>query len=325
MRTITTAVVLLAMSTAALAQQGLGELRVPRTLSEPEQVAPPVGPGQRDQTEPGDKTTKRGINQTVYVKGELQEEDIIGPYKQPEWTQHRRFPATRVFIQQPPGGVEFEQWFELRVEKGGDKPSQVRIREELEFGLGHRLQMDLYLIQTWKEDLNHTANTIEWRAISAELRYALADWGVLPGNPTLYFEYLFFNGDENTVEPKLLLGDQFAPGWHWGVNLVYERELGRHDFRTEEFKISAGLSYSLIDTLLSVGVAMETAYEAEYDQGAAHPLAGGGGGGRAREFHLGPSLQIRPIPKAHIDIEPMWGLTGQSHRVKMFIVFGWDF
>lgn len=42
-------------------------------------------------------------------------------------------------------------------------------------------------------------------------------------------------------------------------------------------------------------------------------------------MHAGPSLQFRPVPKAHIDLEPLWGLAGKSKRAKVFTVFGWDF
>lgn len=52
----------------------------------------------------------------IVVMGERpKEEQPVGPYKQPEWTLHRRFPSTRVYIQTMPGEVEFEQWMETRV------------------------------------------------------------------------------------------------------------------------------------------------------------------------------------------------------------------
>jgi hypothetical protein len=264
--------------------------------------------------------------QTVHVKGEVySEEDLVGDYKQPEWTQHRRWPTTRVYVQQPPGAVEYEQWFEIRVPKDGGKENEVRLREELEFGLGSRLQLDIYLQQIYKQDRHEVENSVDWRSLSFEIRYALADWDEIFGNPTIYFEYIMSNGDYDKIEPKLLFGGQIAPGWHWGTNFVFEYELGEFDERTEEYKITLGISKTLIDKYLSLGIAAEAAYEAEYSDGIAHESSSGGGGGRSRELHVGPSLQFRPIPKAHIDIEPLWGCTGESKRLKMFIVFGWDF
>lgn len=274
---------------------------------------------EQDPTQPRRKMVER--EQEVVIKAQVySEEDRVGPYKQPEWTQHRRWPTTRVYLQQPPGGVEFEQWLEIRVPKQGGKNNEVRLRHELEFGLGSRLQLDLYAHTLWtrhRSGDDSADNSLEWRGWSAELRWALADWDEIFGNPTIYFEYILFNGAEETIEPKLLLGGEIAPGWHWGTNLVYERELAGFRDRTEEYKITAGISRTLIDKYLSIGAAAETAYVVERD--------GSTRADRAREVHIGPSLQFRPIPKAHLDLEPLWGVTGESKRLKMFIVFGWDF
>jgi hypothetical protein len=69
---------------------------------------------------------------------------------------------------------------------------------------------------------------------------------------------------------------------------VYERELGDSENRTEEYKLTGGLSFMIIDQKLSIGPAFEWAYEVERDNHVAS---------RSREFHAGPSIQIRPIPK----------------------------
>ena len=45
------------------------------------------------------------LPEETYVTGQqvsdLREEDRIGPYGQPEWTAHRRFPFTRVYVRPP--------------------------------------------------------------------------------------------------------------------------------------------------------------------------------------------------------------------------------
>lgn len=258
--------------------------------------------------------------QTVTVVADaLKEEYLVGPYQQPEWTQHRRFPSTRVYLQQPPGGVEFEQWFEIRVPKKGGKNNVARISEEFEFGLAHHLQLDIYSRSEYtrhRGSQTASSNTLSWRGWSAELRWAVADWDEVWGNPTFYFEYTLFNGGAEVIEPKLLLGGELASGWHWGMNFVHERSLAGKPDRAEEYKVTGGISHSLIDTEVSVGLAGETAYVVEREMGVAT---------RERELHVGPSIQFRPVPKAHFDIEALWGLTGQSKRAKIFVVFGWDF
>lgn len=130
--------------------------------------------------------------------------------------------------------------------KKGGKANEARLREEFESGLGHRLQLDLYAHTAYKERRAtdpSSANSLDWRGWSAEIRYALADWGEIIGNPTLYFEYILFNGAEPAIGPKLLLGGEIASGWHWGTNIVYERELAGERDRTQEYKVTLGLSH----------------------------------------------------------------------------------
>ena len=70
------------------------------------------------------------------------EELKVGEYQQPEWTQHRRFPTTRVYVQKQPWEVGFEQWWRGRFRRNGTQ--QHRFQEEIEIGLPKRLQLDLY-------------------------------------------------------------------------------------------------------------------------------------------------------------------------------------
>lgn len=276
-------------------------------------------PGQQQSDRSGSKKMIEREQEVTIIAGGLSEENPVGPYKQPEWTQHRRFAATRIYLQQPPGGVEFEQWLEVRIPKQSGKANETRLRQEFEFGLGDGLQLDLYALQVYKQRTTSqgtSENTFEWRGWSAEVRWAPWNWGEVFGNPTLYFEYLLLNGDSDTIEPKLLFGGEIASGWYWGVNLVYEAELVKKEDRTEEYKITFGLSHTLKDKKLSLGISAEAAYEVERDNGDAD---------RSRQVYVGPTLQYRPIPKAHINIEPLWGVTGESKRMKLFLVFGWDF
>ena len=45
------------------------------------------------------------------------------------------------------------------------------------------------------------------------------------------------------------------------------------------------------------------------------------------QFALSYSIvdKWRPLSKAHFDIEPLFGVTNESKRLKMLIVFGWNF
>src|SRR5688572_16583038 len=129
---------------------------------------------------------------------ELKEEERIGSYEQPRWTAARRFPGTRVYVV-PEGKTEFEVWYRPTFNKDGT--TDVRTLWELEFGLPYRLQLDLYF------RTDQTGDESEWLiGQQVELRWALADWDVIWGNPTLYFEWVALEQRPDKIEPKLLFG-----------------------------------------------------------------------------------------------------------------------
>jgi hypothetical protein len=279
----------------------------------------------------------------VIEAGKLKDDQPVGPYRRPVWTLHRPSPQTRIYLQVDPGEVEFEQWLDMRIRKqrgNSQNPDQIRMSQELEFGLGHRFQLDLYMNTIFSRNAGSNAS-LETRSWAAELRYALADWGVIPGNPTLYFEYILWNNDPNgfgdgatsSFEPKLLFGDDLGGGWRWGVNLFYERTTNDS---VREHGATASLLYTIIDGWLSGGLTTRFVYESD-NVNAPQALHV-----RSREFYVGPNLQIRMAPvetttlidgkktkvtkaRAHLDIEPIFGCTGESDRVQFLLVFGWDF
>ena len=236
----------------------------------------------------------------------LHEAQAVGPYVQPEWTTQRRFPTTRVYLQQTPGEQGVEGWWRGTWYKDGT--SQHRYEAEYEVGLPGRMQLDLY--HAWATDKEHVTKA---EYFSAELRYALADWGKIPLNPTLYGEAKYVWDGPNVLEGKLLLGDQLGARIHWGVNFVWEEETGGE--RERELAISQAASYTLIDQRLSFG------YEWSY-------YATSVAGDRAnpeKSLIIGPSVQWRPTANTHLDLVPMFGVTEDAPRMRSFLVFGFDF
>jgi hypothetical protein len=280
--------------------------------------------------------------ETRTVTGDkLQDELPVGPYKRPMWTLHRVSPTTRVYLQVDPGEVEFEQWLDIRLTKKRSNPDdRIRMSEEFEFGLGGRFQLDLYYNSIFTRNNGQDATT-SIRSWAAEVRYALADWGVIPGNPTLYLEYIVWNnqpdghGDQATssIEPKLLLGGELVPGWHWGTNFFYERTTNNS---VREHGVTASLLHTVVDRIFTAGITAKFVYESDNigsDQAGTE---------RSHELYIGPSFQFRMAnvenemevngvktkltrAKAHLDLEPIFGCTGDSSRVQILIVFGWDF
>jgi hypothetical protein len=243
----------------------------------------------------------------VVVSGQYNEDKPEGPYNAPEWTQDRRFTTTRVYLQQQGWGeFGFEQWWRGRYYRDGT--AENKFMSEMEIGLPYRFQLDLY--ENWVSDQDRHATQDE---ASIEVRWALADWDKIPLNPTLYCEYAFVHNDADTVETKLLLGENFGPRWHWGANFSCEQEVCGTD--STELLFAQGISYTLIDKKLDAGLEME------FIDTSVH----GDRGNPSVEFQLGPSIQWRPTADTHLDFVPLFGTTGNSPRVEGFIIFGIDF
>jgi len=271
---------------------------------------------QRERAQEGQEATQEGGRMNTWEmpptvvrgmrEGLLREEDRIGSYGQPRWTAKRLFPTTRVYVV-PEGKIEFEHWTRVKVPEKGK--SQVETQYELEIGLPHRFQIDLYHV-TSKSGSEGELDESEQKY---EIRYALADWGKLWMNPTVYFEYVSRDSEVDKVEYKLLLGDELAEGWHFGSNLVFEHELGGAG--ENEYELTLGLSRTILDEKFSMGAEVKAALtDVHADRGEYE-----------ESLEIGPSFQYRPLPQFHIDFAPLIGIGGDSRAADLFLVLGWEF
>ena len=257
------------------------------------------------------------VYQTIVVGG-AREEDLIGAYKQPRWSAARLFPTTRVYVL-PAETVQLEVWLDTQLAFREAENVRFRNRYELEIGLGHRLQLDLYL-GTEQQGIDGKLGLESERI---ELRYAFADWGVAWGNPTIYLEFARHDEGPPTLEAKLLLGGGIVPRLHWGLNLVFESALAGSDWGFE-YAVTGGLAYALVDSCFSLGGEIRLA--------AADKM-----GSRFRfadvELMAGPSLQWRPVPPVHIDLVLLFGALAERvddtlhYKAAMnpLLVVGWEF
>lgn len=231
----------------------------------------------------------------------------VGPYNQPLWSTMRMFPSTRVYVMNPPGSVMYEKWFDIR-DRRGDRPAQVRMRDEFTFGLGKRLQLDLYSHTVYDGESGDKA--FNWRGFSWELRYALADWGKIWGNPTIYLEHKLLDGYMG-IEPKLLLGDRLGKNGIWGLNLIYEGNLApTKELQEREYASTASYGH-IINNDLTLGLSGMYRY---------NDYAGG-----SHEGYAGPLIQYRFNGHAYLTIESMLGLNQDSHSSRSTIIFAWRF
>lgn len=230
----------------------------------------------------------------------------VGPYNQPLWSTMRMFPSTRVYVMNPPGSVMYEKWFDIHDRRDG--PAQVRMRDEFTFGLGKRLQLDLYSHTVY--DGEDGSKEFKWRGFSWEVRYALADWGKIWGNPTIYFEHKLLNGQMG-IEPKLLLGDRIGNNGIWGLNLIYEGNIADTKEKQErEYASTASYGY-IVNNDITIGASSMYRYN-DYEGGS-------------QEIYLGPLFQYRFNGHAYLSVEVMPGLTQESKQSRSTIIFAWRF
>jgi hypothetical protein len=238
--------------------------------------------------------------------------DLVGDYKQPYWSEFRKSPTSRIYVQNPPGTVTFEHWQEYRSYRNG---TEMRTYEEFAFGLGKRFEVDIYQMGLKTFAGNH--GPFEDRGVSWEVRYALADWGKIWGNPTLYFEYEHLNNSYDVVEPKLLLGDVFGAKKNnlWSVNFVYEGNLAPHYNKTDEGQITYSYQH-IFNKNFSFGFAGQYAKAYERTDGVMDATF---------DNLIGPSAQVRFNKHAYLDIEPMIGIGNSNKTSKSYLIFGWQF
>ncbi|MFB6262884.1 MAG: hypothetical protein ABEL76_04555 [Bradymonadaceae bacterium] len=248
----------------------------------------------------------------------------IGEYDQPSWTLDRPFSSARAYVN-PPGETEINVFHIPTMNLSADRPSKSSedgggggseesvekptfventTEIELETGIGHRLQVDYYLVMAQETKLNPKgADTKKsWGDMHVaeqkfELRWAFADWGKIWGNPTLYAEFAH-GGGPPSVEPKLLLSGNLSNKLFGAANLVWERKLGGEE-KEQEYGLTLALNYLVSDPELFAGVeaVVETAdtKEKRFDF-------------KKYEVLGGPSLQWYPMETVHVGLNPKVGV-----------------
>ncbi len=204
-----------------------------------------------------------------------------------------------------------EYW--LRTTFKDDGVVAYRSLYEMEVGLPHRFQFDLYL-RTDQERGGDNDGEI-YQSEQLELRYALADWGRLPANPTLYLEWIRHDdrNEPDQIEPKLLLGGDLCPRWHWGLNFVGEFQTGGDLER--EYSVRGGLSYTVRDSLLSLGTECQASFtDTKEDRGNFE-----------ESVVLGPDIQYKPFPQFTMNFAPLFGVTEDAPHAQVWFNCGWEF
>src|SRR3954464_403171 len=166
-------------------------------------------------------------------------DDIGSAYGAPgAFSRTRLSPTTTAYVL-PPWTFYFGTIYEGDAFRHG--PPDHMFTQEIEMGLPGRFGV---AVETSFERFNGGGGPA---STSIEARYALADWGKIPLNPTLFAEYKFGVGKElaspgnhlaegdneesstspanipNGYEIRLLLGEQFGKKTQWALNIFDEQ------------------------------------------------------------------------------------------------------
>lgn len=256
-------------------------------------------------------------------------EELIGPYAQPRWSARGRFSADTDVYVLPPYSFYVDLDYNGTFPRRG-QPDHLFV-QEYELGLPCRFQIAWELFQEAINGHHQISSTL------VEGRYAFANWGKIPLNPTILAEFKWGLGKDyfgketdrggggdsgegsvtksipNSYEVRLLLGQEIRKSIEFAANIFFEQRLSGD--RERELGFSTAWSYALRGEALKVG--LETKYRNESQPGKRH---------LARNiFQLGPAFTYKPSPHTRLDVAPLAGIGHDSPYLETFLIFSIDF
>ena len=256
---------------------------------------------------------------TTVVERAWDSAELIGPYNQPRWSSRGRFSGgTDVYVI-PPYDFVVDVDYQATIPREGR--AKHLFTQELELGLPHRFQI------AYENNVEIKNGHSQVQSQVVEGRWALADWGKIPLNPTLFGEYKFGVGKDydaatpgdpiprlaDAFELRLLLAEELSERVQWALNVFHEHELaGECEWETG---FSQSVTYSINGEHLKAGVEMQFIRSSDRDD-RWHP---------GYEFLVGPSLAWKPTKRTRLDVAALFGATEESPAAKIFAVFSYNF
>jgi hypothetical protein len=268
-------------------------------------------------------------------------EEVPSAYGAPPGISRTRFSPLLTAYVLPPSAVYAGLVYEGDAFRQG--PPDHLFTQEVEIGLPYRFGIAFEMSQ---ERFN---GDFQNKSFSVEARYALADWGKIPLNPTFFAEYKLGTGrvlheerppeqemadeelarsahlnlepmDEGEEEAKpkmpdayefrLLLAEDFGERLEWAMNWFFEQEVGFDRGREWGFAQSAVVPIWLEHERLKAGVEMQYRNFTDKDT-RGDPL---------HSFVVGPTIAWKPSKNTRIDVSPLLGCTDDSPRAQVFVV-----
>jgi hypothetical protein len=201
--------------------------------------------------------------------------------------------------------------------------------EEVEMGLPYRFGI---AVESTFERFNGGGGP---STVSVEGRYALANWGKIPLNPTLFVEYKFGvgpirheeappppGGGESEAGPpqrpdayelRLLLAEEFGGRFEWAMNGFFEKE------NTGDRGREWGFAQSLVTPILLPREQLKVGVEMLYKNFTVKDTRGD----PMHTFVIGPTLAFRTTKNTRFDVSTLFGCTEDSPHLQVFGVFSW--
>ena len=261
--------------------------------------------------------------QRVVVSAESEEAEHdqfteLGEYAQPAWAERSRFSSTTsVYVLSPYEmfvGTIWEAIFRRHGKTLHD------LTQEVDFGLPHRFEVGL------ENELGLVGSDAHETSVTAEARYAFANWNAIPLNPAISAEYIFGVGKSvkdtgsdkdlrrqpNAVAVRLLLGQNFGDHFGYGLNVGLQQDVSRDSGR--EFEISQSVAYGAMKGKLEFGAEMRYVHNTLQR----NPID-------RDELVTGPTIGWKPTRQLRISLAPLFGCTGDSPRVASFVLVSYEF
>jgi hypothetical protein len=243
------------------------------------------------------------------------------------FSRTRLTPTTTAYVL-PPWTFYFGEIYEGDAFRHG--PPDHLFTQEIEMGLPYRFGV---AAEASAERFNGGGGA---SSVSIEGRYAFADWGKIPLNPTIFAEYKFGVGpirhEEGPVPPpgeeeeesgppqrpdayefRLLLADEFFSRLEWAMNGFFEKE------NTGDRGREWGFAQSAVTPILLPREQLKVGLEMEYKNFTVKDTRGD----PEHSFVIGPTVSYRTSHSTRLDVSTLFGCTDDSPAVQVFAVFSW--
>src|SRR3984893_11029349 len=273
------------------------------------------------------QTDQTATSEPLIVTGE----EVPSAYGAPPGFSRNRFSNLVNAYVLPPGAVYAGLIYEGDALKF-NRPDH-NLTQEVEIGLPNRFGI------AFENSIENHRGTTQERTFSAELRYALADWNVIPLNPTIFVEYKTGIGnilhDEgpptplgkgeaqaflmqhkplpDAVEVRFLFAQDFTNNVEWAANIFVEQEIGGDRGREVGFAQSVMFPILLPKERLKVGAEMQ--YTSFTDSGLREA------GASSPRVIIGPTVAWKPSKNMRLDVSPLFGVTDDAPHASVFVVF----